>query len=222
MNTYPVAYKQDPPEVRNRLTVFFRYFCIIPHAFVGMFYGIGAFFAIVCAWFAIVFTGKYPPGLYKFVASVMYFSTRLNAYLYLLTDEFPSFGLEPEPNYPVAISIGPPLPEYNRVKTLFRGIIGIPVMVILYVMSLWITVVAIVLWFAGVFAGRTSRGMTESLRMPMAYLMRSYAYLALLTEDWPPFEPGPNQLASGQPGQPPLPGGPGGPPNPGGPEFVKN
>jgi hypothetical protein len=43
-----------------------------------------------------------------------------------------------------------------------------------------------------VFAGSTSPGLTEAMRMPMAYYVRANAYFYLITEDWPPFDPGPS------------------------------
>lgn len=221
MSTYPVAYKQHPPVERNRLTVFFRLFCAIPHLIVGSIYAIGAFFAVFVAWFAILITGRYPQGLYTFVAGVLHFYTRTIGYLYLLTDEFPSFGLSAEPEYPVAISIPAPKAEYNRVLTLFRAVLYIPVYIIAYVFALWLFAVVVVIWFAAVITGRTAPALTEAVRMPMAYTMRSYAYLCLVVEDFPAFDPGPNQLSPGD-HQPPLPGGYGGPANGPGPQFVKS
>ena len=50
------------------------------------------------------------------------------------------------------------------------------------------------LTFAGVFTGRT--GFVEVMRMPMAYYTRANAYYYLLTEDWPPFDPGRGELAA--------------------------
>ena len=66
----------------------------IPHYFVLIFLGIGALGAIIIAWFAIVFTGKYPRGLFDFVVGVMRWSNRVTGYaLVLVTDEYPPFSL---------------------------------------------------------------------------------------------------------------------------------
>ena len=56
MNT--IVFDATPPGQRNRLTVFFRIFMVIPHFFTVIAYGIGAFFAVVIAWFALLFTGR--------------------------------------------------------------------------------------------------------------------------------------------------------------------
>lgn len=206
MSAYPVQYTQDPPEQRNRMTVFFRGLMIIPHLIVMMLYGTAAFIAVFVAWFAIVFTGKYPEGIYDFVAGFVRFYQRAFAYWYLVTDDFPPFDGGEHPEYPVQIAIGRPLAEYNRVKTLFRIIIMIPVYVIQQIMSIWAFFVAIALWFVAVFTGRTSPALTEAMRLPTAYLTRSIAYMCLLTEDWPPFDPGPNRLEGSA--QQPLTAGP--------------
>lgn len=65
-----------------------------------------------------------------------------------------------------------------------------------YVFSLWLFVVAIALWVVGVITGRTPPALTEAMRMPMAYYLRATAYFLLLTEDWPPFDPGPGSGVS--------------------------
>lgn len=191
MSTYPVVYEQDPPEKRNRLTVFFRAICVIPHFIVGFFYGIAFFLAVVVAWFAIVFTGRWPGGLYDFAAGFLRFSARLYGYLYLITDVYPPFDGAEHPEYPVRLVIPPPKPQYSRLKTFFRAILSIPIYIVQYVFSLWLFVVAIAIWFIAVITGKTSSGLMEAMRMPMAYYLRANAYFYLVTEDWPPFDPGP-------------------------------
>ena len=103
---YPISYEADPAlEGRNRLTTFFRYIVAIPWQIVAYVYGIVAEIAAIIAWFAIVFTGKYPEGLYNFNAGYLRMSSRANSFLYLLTDEFPPFGGEEAADYPVRIGV---------------------------------------------------------------------------------------------------------------------
>jgi hypothetical protein len=188
MSTYPVVYHQTPAVERSRLTVFFRFIMVIPHLIWSALYGFAAEIVIFLAWFAILFTGRYPPGMYEFVAGYLRFSTRLLAYMFLVTDEFPPFDGGEHPEYPVQVRIPPPPPSLSRLTTAFRFILLIPVIIIQYVFILWIEVVAIAIWFVAVFAGKTSPELVDAIRYPLAYMARSYAYTFLLTDVWPTFE----------------------------------
>ena len=96
MSTYPVVYQQSPPVERSRLTVFFRWIMAIPQVIWLMFYGIGAFVVVFCAWFAILFTGRYPRGLFTYVEGVTRWQNRVAGYaVVLVTDEYPPFRLSP-------------------------------------------------------------------------------------------------------------------------------
>src|SRR5207248_4988635 len=72
-----------------------KWLLAIPHYVVLAFLGIGAVFAIVAAWFAILVTGRYPQVLFDYVVGVARWSVRVNAYAFLLvTDQYPPFSLK--------------------------------------------------------------------------------------------------------------------------------
>jgi hypothetical protein len=72
-----------------------KWFLAIPHYIVLFFLGVGAFFAVIFAWFAILFTGRYPRGLFDYVLGVQRWGLRVAAYAFLLvTDEYPPFSLQ--------------------------------------------------------------------------------------------------------------------------------
>ena len=78
----------------NRWLPLVKWLLAIPHFIVLFFLGIGAVFAVVIAWFAILFTGKYPRGLFDYVVGVGRWGLRVQAYAFLLiTDEYPPFSL---------------------------------------------------------------------------------------------------------------------------------
>jgi hypothetical protein len=84
------------PDARqlNRWLPLVKWLLAIPHYIVLIFLGIGAIVAIILAWFAILFTGKYPRGLFDFVVGVMRWSNRVTGYAFVLvTDEYPPFSL---------------------------------------------------------------------------------------------------------------------------------
>jgi hypothetical protein len=82
------------PEVegRNRLTIFFRLFMVIPQFIVLFFVSIAAGVVLVIGFFAVIILGRWPTGLNDFLIGVLRWSTRVNAYCYLLTDEYPPFS----------------------------------------------------------------------------------------------------------------------------------
>jgi hypothetical protein len=87
----------DYPDVDrdlNRWLPLVKWFLAIPHYVVLVFLMIGAVFAIVIAWFAILITGRYPKSLFDYVVGVSRWSLRVSAYAFLLvTDRYPPFSL---------------------------------------------------------------------------------------------------------------------------------
>jgi hypothetical protein len=81
-------------EDRNRLTVGFRLILAIPHAIVLALLGIAVFVVGVIAFFAVLFTGRWPGGLRDFVLGVGRWWLRFQAYMLLLTDKYPPFTLD--------------------------------------------------------------------------------------------------------------------------------
>jgi hypothetical protein len=181
-----VIFHADYVERRSRLTTLFRLILAIPHAIVLYLWGIVAAIAIVIAWFALVFTARYPRTLFEFVASFVRYATAFYGYLWLLTDEYPPFGGETS-DYPVRLEIGPPQERYSRLKVGFRIILAIPVYIVLYVMQIIAQIGAFLAWFAIVVLGRQPRGLQDMIALGVSYQQRATAYLALLTDAWPPF-----------------------------------
>ena len=71
-----------------------KWLLAIPHVFILCFLWIGAVFAVILAWFAILFTGVLPKGIFDYIVGVMRWSLRVEAYALLLTtDEYPPFSL---------------------------------------------------------------------------------------------------------------------------------
>ena len=184
---YPVTFRAEYVEKRSRLTTFFRLLLAIPHFIVVTFYALAAEVVVFIAWFVLLFTGRYPQGMYDFVAGALRYSTRVTGYACLLSDEYPPFSGDPATPYPVDLVIGPPKGSYDRLKVLFRIILMIPVYIISYAMQIVASVGAIIAWFAIVILGRQPKGLQDMIALGISYQQRAYAYMALLTEDWPPF-----------------------------------
>jgi hypothetical protein len=84
----------DVEQDLDRWAPLYKWLLAIPHYVVLAFLGIGAVFAVIGAWFAILATGRYPRVLFTYVEGVLRYATRVTAYVALLTtDEYPPFRL---------------------------------------------------------------------------------------------------------------------------------
>ncbi|HET6771488.1 MAG TPA: DUF4389 domain-containing protein [Actinomycetota bacterium] len=80
----------------NRWLPLVKWLLAIPHYIVLAFLWIGAVVAVIIAWFAILFTGRYPRGLFHYVEGVLRWGNRVEAYAFLMaTDRYPPFRLSP-------------------------------------------------------------------------------------------------------------------------------
>jgi hypothetical protein len=186
--SYAVTFEADYAERRSRLTTFFRLIMLIPIAIFLYIYEIAAFIVMVIAWFAIVITGRYPKGLYDFVAGFTRSLARVTAYGALLTDRYPPFSGGHDPAYPVRMQFAGPLPRYSRLKTFFRFILAIPIAILRYVIGLLLEIAAVGAWFVIVITGKLPPGLFDVMVLANSYTARSDAYLFLLTETYPPFQ----------------------------------
>jgi hypothetical protein len=80
----------------NRFLPLVKWILAIPHYIVLVFLGIAGFVVVIIAWFAILFTGRYPRGMFDFVEGVIRWQNRVVGYAYVLvTDRYPPFSLRP-------------------------------------------------------------------------------------------------------------------------------
>ncbi len=98
---YPVRLEVDYP-VENSKTLallgipffFIKLVFLFPHMVILYFLNIASLVAVWISYWAILFTGKYPKGFFRFVVGVMRWQARVNAWLYSLTDKYPPFDIE--------------------------------------------------------------------------------------------------------------------------------
>ncbi len=194
---YPVDIRLEPQTVeRNRLTVGFRLILAIPHEILVASSNFGGSFgvngalgavALVCAvisWFAIVFTGREPRGLWDLRAFYMRWRLRAMAYIVLLRDEYPPFG---DGDYPATLAMDWPDQPRDRLSVGLRPIYAIPHIILLVFLFIAATVCAIIGWFAILFTGRMPQGLALFIRNVLRWGTRLEAYLLLLRDEYPPF-----------------------------------
>jgi uncharacterized protein DUF4389 len=86
----------DAKQGLNRWLPLVKWFLAIPHYVVLVFLGLAAIVCVILAWFAILFTGRYPRGLFDFVVGVLRWGNRVAGYAFVLvTDQYPPFRLSP-------------------------------------------------------------------------------------------------------------------------------
>lgn len=98
---YPAQLSIEAPEKLSRgiliLRLLFGWLYIgIPHGICLALYGIAVFIVAIIAWFAVLFTAKYPAGLFKFVEGYFRWQWRVNAYWFFMTDKYPPFSGDAE------------------------------------------------------------------------------------------------------------------------------
>jgi len=86
----------DVPRDLNRWAPLYKWFLAIPHYIALAVLTVGVIVAVVLAWFAILFTGRYPRGLFDYVVGVLRWHNRVVGYAFtLVTDDYPPFRLKP-------------------------------------------------------------------------------------------------------------------------------
>ncbi|MDX8150355.1 DUF4389 domain-containing protein [Patulibacter brassicae] len=195
-----LSFSAPRADTHSRVTAFFRFLLAIPHLILWYLWAIVAGVAVVIAWFALLFTGRYPAGLYGFVSGFTRYNTRVFAYLYLLSDRYPPFSGSPDEAYPVELQVGPAQESYNRLWVLLRIIPLIAVAIINYALSIVLAFAVFFGWFAVLFLGRMPEGLHNAIAFCVSFQVRAGAYGALLVEKFPSFD------ASGDgPATPPAP-----------------
>jgi hypothetical protein len=182
---HPVQFDAEYALERNRLTVFFRLILAIPWIVVAYVWGLLAYIGAVISWFAMMFTGRHPEGLYNFIAGFVRFSGRTAAWVTLATDEWPAFSGGDDDAYPVLVSIAPPQQGYHRAKTFFKLVLYFPQYLLATGIGVILQAAAFVSWWRIVFTGEQSATMHDALRVSLAYHVRSLSFLLLLTEIHP-------------------------------------
>ena len=190
------------PAAQHRLTVLVRIILAIPHLVVLWALGIAAEVVVVICWFAALFMGRLPAGPASYLTSYLRWLVRVQAYLFLLTDQYPPFELG-EADYPVQILLRPgPL---NRLAVFFRLILAIPAYVVTLLLVFGMeTIVMFVTWLIVLIAGQMPRPLHEAIAAGLRYYIRFTGYLFLVTGayPWGLFGDQPGGLAGLAPGRP--------------------
>ncbi len=190
---YPVTIRGTLTEPLNRWLFLVKWLLIIPHLIVLAFLFIGFVVAWVIALFAILFTGRYPRGLFDFNVGVLRWSWRVGFYSYqaLGTDKYPPFSLARKDDYPADLGMAYP-EKLGQWQVLVKWwLLAIPHYII--VSALQGDLLVVLVFFAGIanlFTGKYPRDIWELVMGVNRWSYRVAGYAALVTDQYPPFRLG--------------------------------
>jgi hypothetical protein len=173
------------------LRTFFGWLYIgIPHFFLLFFVSIGAAVLSFFAWFAVLFTGKYPKAWFEFVVKCSNWGMRVCASMFNLVDGYPAFGLGgPTDNVAVEVEYPDKLSRGKLILRLFLGMfyILIPHGFCLYFRFIASGVLMFLAWFVQLFAGKYPESWHHFNVGTLRWMMRVGIYYSYMTDTYPPF-----------------------------------
>ncbi len=194
---YPVSIRGELTEPPGRGWWLLKWLLALPHYIILVFLWIAFVVVAIIAFFAILFTAKYPRGLFDFNAGVLRWSWRVGFYSYeaLGTDKYPPFSLAPDDSYPADLQI-----EYP--ENLSRGLVlvkwwllAIPHYIVTALFkggqgggnAGLVTLLAVFGAVALLFTGKYPEDIFKLVVGMNRWAYRVSAYASLMTDQYPPF-----------------------------------
>ena len=205
--SYPARVQGELQSGLSRWLWLVKWLLAIPHFLILALLWIAFFGVSVIAFFAILFTGRYPRSLFDFNVGVLRWSWRVAFYSYgaLGTDRYPPFTLAPDPSYPVTLEVEYPerlsrglvlvkwwllaIPHY-LVVALFLGSSGWAVSHSGWGVAASVGLIALLVFFAAIvllFRGRYPSSIFDLVVGLDRWVIRVVAYVGLMTDRYPPF-----------------------------------
>jgi hypothetical protein len=197
--SYPLRIEARLDEPLSRWLWIVKWILLIPHYVVLFFLFIAMFVLTVVAFFAILFNGRYPRGIFDFNVGVLRWAWRVQFYGYsaLGTDQYPPFSLDADADYPALLDV--PYPEHlSRGLVLIKWwLLAIPQYILVAVLTgglgigvhFWglISILAIIAAFALLFTTRYPRGIFDFVMGLNRWVFRVLVYVLLMRDEYPPF-----------------------------------
>jgi hypothetical protein len=196
---YPIRLEISRPEKQSRLTNFplgigttIRALILIPHLIILYFLQLAAYIVFFIATFAILFTGRYPEGMFKFFVGYTRWMSCVYGYLGSLYDPYPAFSLDPQEGYPLTLEVDyiaekSRLLNFPIVGLVIKTILAIPHFIILTFLLIAAYIVVFIAQFAILFTGSFPAGMHGFVVGTGRWYTRVNGYVYALTDKYPPF-----------------------------------
>jgi hypothetical protein len=208
-STYPLQVEGELDEPLSRWRWLVKWVLIIPHVIVLVFLWIAFVVLTIVAFFAILFTGRYPRGIFDFNVGVLRWSWRVGFYSYsaLGTDRYPPFTLADVPDYPARLQVEYPQALSRGLVLVKWWLLALPQYLVVGVFAggAWaglnaasnhggwssggglIGLMVFISAIALLFTGRYPRSIFDFIMGMNRWAFRVAAYVTLMTDAYPPF-----------------------------------
>jgi uncharacterized protein DUF4389 len=189
-SAYPVQLDLDAPLEVARWRPLVQWFLAIPHLIVlSVMNGVQEVLVVV-SFFAILFTGNIPTGIFDFMATILRYQWRVYSYSGFLREPYPPFdfsssSLDPGTD-PARFSIERP-ERLSRGLIFVKWLLVIPHLIALVFVFIGVFFVYIGAFFTVLFTGRWPEGMRTFVMGAFRWSIRVSAYFLLMTDQYPPF-----------------------------------
>jgi hypothetical protein len=182
---YPLRFDVEYPDELNRWLPLIKWLLAIPQLLIV--YALLSVVSVIhlIAFFAILFTTKYPQQLFEFALNVYRWQMNVSGYVGLMRDEYPPFSWEPG-QYPVTFEIDY-AEQLNRWLPLIKWLLAFPHYIVLTFLFIAASVVWIIAFFAILFTRRFPQGLFDFNVGVLRWWQRVNAYVYLMRDEYPPF-----------------------------------
>ena len=184
---YPVDVDAQLLPEYSRFMPLIKWLILLPHYIVLFFLGIGAMFVAFIAFFATLFTAKYPEGMWNYMVGVHRWALRVMAYNFLIIDNYPPFTLQETDEDTIQLVAEYP-ERVSRWRPFFAGLICIPYAIVASLIYMVASICSFFAFFTILFTKKIPAGLFNVIRNGFTWNLRAGFYSYWMSTEYPPFE----------------------------------